>query len=114
MGWYGVFAAIEGKDFDMLLRELSPRNNPNDPGTALELACREVERKGKINETLAWIVEQEREEVRRKNLLWQINATLVRLKMKSPQYGNPSVKRLKKCRYVISAQFAPKMPNESG
>lgn len=42
MGWFGLHQAILGRDVDCLAVELSTRQNPNDPESALLLAIREM------------------------------------------------------------------------
>jgi len=53
MGWYGLQQAILDQDVDDLVEELSPRRNPNDPGTALHIAVRQMT-EAQRTEALNW------------------------------------------------------------
>jgi len=49
MGWFGLHSAILHADPEWIAEELSPRRNPNDPATALEIAARNMTESGRLN-----------------------------------------------------------------
>lgn len=53
MGWYGLQQAILENDVPELVEELTPRRNPNDPGSALHVAVRQMTETQRIW-SLAW------------------------------------------------------------
>lgn len=67
MGWYGVRSALSARDEDELAAELSPRRNPSDPLSALELAVRqmsETERAHALTWADAWLREPQHDVLR--------------------------------------------------